>query len=179
MIKTKAVSRDIYVSGNYAYVTSFGEHGVQVLDVSDPENPVAVEYIADTSETALNGAANIQLSGKYAYVTGYNDKGLEIIDIWGMEAPAAFIGSLGAVNADVSENVRVGRNLTVDQAVNVGEGGIKSDGPVSIRDVLKLIPRDSPPADYQNGDIYLDTDGYIYFYHTRWYRLDRSLITPT
>jgi hypothetical protein len=125
------------------------------------------------------GLANIHVAGKYAYVTGYNDKGLEILNIAGLDAPAAAVGSIGANTLDVSEGARVGHTLHVDGGVNVGDGGVKSDGPVTIRDVLTLIPRESPPEDYVNGDIYLDTDGYIYYYYTRWYRLGRSLVSPT
>ncbi|MEZ4849522.1 MAG: hypothetical protein R3B93_13065 [Bacteroidia bacterium] len=76
-----AGARSIYVSGKYAYVASQDDHGVEILNISDPANPIHVGAITDNGTTALYGANCIYVSGKYAYVTSFLDKGVEILDI--------------------------------------------------------------------------------------------------
>lgn len=70
----------IDASGHYAYVAD-GPAGLQILDVSDPDNPV----LAGSYDTP--GTANsVALSGHYAYVA--DDTGLQIIDVSNPGAPA-------------------------------------------------------------------------------------------
>ncbi|MCB0854693.1 MAG: hypothetical protein KDD63_20870, partial [Bacteroidetes bacterium] len=69
------------VSGKYAYVASYDDDGVEILDISDPANPTHVGAITDDGTTALNGAQYIYVSGKYAYITSITDNGVEILDI--------------------------------------------------------------------------------------------------
>jgi hypothetical protein len=45
------------------------------------------------------------------------------VDISGIDAPAATIGDISASTIEVTENVDVGNNLYVRNAVNVGPGG--------------------------------------------------------
>jgi hypothetical protein len=57
---------------------------------------------------------------------------LSIIDIGGIDAPAATIGDIATGTLDVWENAQIANNLYVDGGLNVGPGGIKSDGPAAI-----------------------------------------------
>ena len=36
---------DVWGDGDYAYVAHFHHHGVHIVDISDPQNPVAIEYL--------------------------------------------------------------------------------------------------------------------------------------
>ena len=47
---------------------------------------------------------------------------LTIVDISGIDAPAATIGDISASTIEVTENVDVGNNFYVRNAVNVGPG---------------------------------------------------------
>jgi len=122
----------IYVAGNYAYIAASYDDGVEILDISDPTNPTHVGAIFDNSTTALDGACSIFVVGKYAYVAANNDDGVEILDISGIDAPTASIGAVAVNSLDVSENAQIGNNLNVNGGLNVGAGGLKTDGPVSI-----------------------------------------------
>jgi hypothetical protein len=122
----------IYVAGKYAYVAAGYDDAIEILDISDPSNPTHAGSISDDSSTALDYVNSIFIAGKYAYVTAYNDDGVEILDISGIDAPTASIGAVAANSLDVSENAQIGNNLSVNGGLNVGAGGLKTDGPVSI-----------------------------------------------
>ncbi|MFC1658223.1 right-handed parallel beta-helix repeat-containing protein [Candidatus Omnitrophota bacterium] len=123
--------RSIYVSGRYAYVGSEGDDGVEILDISDPANPSHVGSITDDATTELDGVGCIFVSGKYAYVAGDADNGVEILDISGIDSPGANIGDISSSSIEVTDNVDIGNNLYVRSGLNVGPGGILSDGPLS------------------------------------------------
>jgi len=55
---------------------------------------------------------------------------MEILNIIGMDAPTASIGSISASTVEATENVQIGNNLYARSGINVGAGGIKSDGPI-------------------------------------------------
>ena len=67
---------DVAVSGHYAYVADW-EGSLQVIDVSDPTNPVGVGG-CETGEEAW--AVAVAVSGHYAYSVGWR-AGLEVIDV--------------------------------------------------------------------------------------------------
>ncbi len=77
--------RDIAIDGKYAYVASFTDSALDVVDISDPSNPFEVGYITDNSTggsaTALEGARGVYVKGNYAYVVSNVDSALSIIDI--------------------------------------------------------------------------------------------------
>lgn len=64
---------DIYISSNYAYVTSSG--GLRIFDISDPSNPVEI-----SSYLNLFAEARVYVSNGYAYVTNVH-KGFYIVDV--------------------------------------------------------------------------------------------------
>ncbi len=88
---------DVFVSGKYAYVASWGDHALQIIDISDPSNPTAIGNITDDSvggpAPSLAGANGVYVSGKYAYVASYSDSALQIIDISDPSNPTA-IGNI-------------------------------------------------------------------------------------
>ena len=77
----------IYESDNkrYAAVASFVDDGIQILDITDPDDIIAKASITDGGTLALNGAHNIAIyksgSNIYAAVTSVVDDGLQILDI--------------------------------------------------------------------------------------------------
>ena len=66
--------QDVYIDGNYAYIAG-GFSGLQIFDVSNPLNPVWVNWV-DTP----GFASAVYVSVGYAYVADY-DADLQIIDI--------------------------------------------------------------------------------------------------
>ncbi|PLW80738.1 hypothetical protein C0585_01170, partial [Candidatus Woesearchaeota archaeon] len=83
---------NVFVRGDYAYVTSQDDNGLSIIDVSDPTNPVEVGYVTDSevggTATTLDGASDVFVSGGYAYVTSRDDDGLSVIDVSNPTNPA-------------------------------------------------------------------------------------------
>ncbi len=69
----------VYVSGNYAYVACSGE--LQVIDISDPQNPQTVGSVERST-----GAQGIYVTGSYAYIAAYED-GIDVIKITDPQNP--------------------------------------------------------------------------------------------
>lgn len=81
-------STDIYVSGNYAYLTCIGGHALVIIDISDPAAPVYKGGIADGNGGAhLFWPTSVYVSGNYAYVTSADDNALNIVDVSNPAAP--------------------------------------------------------------------------------------------
>lgn len=81
----------IKVMGDYAYIASFDDDGMEIVDISSSTNPIHVGKITDNAAaTNLNGAWDIDILGDHAYITGYDDSGLEIVDITDPANPSHF-----------------------------------------------------------------------------------------
>lgn len=90
---------DVFLDGNMAYTVNFW--GMEVFDISDPENPASIGNF-DTP-----GAANdIYIKDNYAYVTDAS-AGLHILDV-SVPSSATWVSSFetcgGAVNVFVRDN---------------------------------------------------------------------------
>ena len=73
--------------GHYALVTSFNDHSMQVIDVTDPANPKAAGLARHGEDGFMElrnsiGIATAEIEGRhYALVTSTNGDALQIIDI--------------------------------------------------------------------------------------------------
>lgn len=115
----------VYVSGKYAYVVS--NRGVLLVDISNPFIPVSVGLVS-----SVGGASSVFVSGKYAYVVSAISNSLYTVDISGIDAPSANIGNIATSDLTVYENVDIGNNLSIRNGLNIGTGGILSNGAISI-----------------------------------------------
>ena len=95
----------------YAAVASFLGHGVQILDLSDPESPRAAGQIGDNSTLRLAGPRGIttfEADGTtYAAVAAYDDDGVQILNVSDTSSPRAVgqIQNTGARNLDGAEGI--------------------------------------------------------------------------
>ena len=72
----------VYVSDNYAYVTSFYSNALEVIDISDPANPKHASSLSHGEGGALlQGPIAIQISGNYAYIASQGSQAIEVVDI--------------------------------------------------------------------------------------------------
>ena len=83
----------------YAVVSSNVEHGIQIIDISDPSNPTAVSSLGDDGGNTLlrksNGNEIYTIGGStYLVVASNKDHGIQIIDISDPTNPTA-VGKLG------------------------------------------------------------------------------------
>ena len=69
-----------FVQGEYAYVVSRDNPGLQIIDISDPANPVGVGQLADDGNLSLDGLRNVVVQGDYAYTISVSE-GFQIIDV--------------------------------------------------------------------------------------------------
>ncbi|MBI2105568.1 hypothetical protein HYT56_01890 [Candidatus Woesearchaeota archaeon] len=128
--------RLIQVSDKYAYAALNAIDALYIFDISDPTSPLQIGIIEDNNQggiaSGLNGISGVYISGKNAYVLSDAEDTFSIINIGGPDIPSANIGDLASSSIEVSDNVDIGNNLYVRNGINVGPGGIKSDGPFSI-----------------------------------------------
>ena len=75
----------------YAILTSNWDHGIQIINITNPETPTPVSNIIDDKTTLLNYAFDIHItiidSNTYAIVLGRYDNALQIINITNPETP--------------------------------------------------------------------------------------------
>jgi hypothetical protein len=104
----------VFVSGNYAFVTSSGSNALEIIDVSNPAAPVHKGSITDgTGGALLNLPTSIYVSGNYAYVTGRNYNALEIVDVSNPATPVhkgSIANGDGGALLNVPEGVYVSGN---------------------------------------------------------------------
>ena len=76
-----ATPRSIYVSGNYAYVASWDTKSLEIVDISNLNNPVHKSKLT-SGFGGVNFTPNyIFVLGNYAYITSFVGETLEIVDI--------------------------------------------------------------------------------------------------
>lgn len=102
-ISTGIYPADLYVAGNYAYVSLYG-HGLGIYDLSNPNSPVLVgEY--DTFGATIDA----ELSGNYVFAA-HGDEGMSVIDISDLNYPV-LVGSIDlpgyTTDIDVNNNIAV------------------------------------------------------------------------
>ncbi len=74
---------DVFVRGDYAYIPSYADNGLEILDVSDSKNPKHVSSIVDA--TFLTNAEGVFVSGDYAYVSCQAD--FTVVDVSDVSKP--------------------------------------------------------------------------------------------
>jgi hypothetical protein len=121
----------VHVSGNYAYVGEAGGAGggkFHVINVADPDTPM----IAGTLNLGDDFVA-VFVAGRYAYlVDAGSANDLTIVDISGGEYNSLTAHSLETGNLQVRNDIVVQGELKVNSGLNVGSGGIYSDGDLGV-----------------------------------------------
>ncbi len=149
----------VYVSGNYAYVTSHWFESLEIVDVSNPAVPVHKGNIKNGAGGALLPQPRaVYVSGNYAYVVGYNPDGklandinnsaLEIVDISNPTNP---------VHKGVITNGTGGALLLYPMSIYVSGNYayVASRG----SNALEIVDISNPSAPVHKGSIVTGTDG--------------------
>ena len=81
-------------TSHYALVASFSDHGVPIINITDPASPLPVANVTDgTTYPELLGAASITTTqigtSHYALVASFSDHGVQIINITDPASPSA------------------------------------------------------------------------------------------
>jgi len=119
----------LWATDKYVYVQSntTGNDTIQVVDVSTPSSPTVVATYSDSFDLSDNGS--IFLAGRHLYLGG-SDKFL-IIDIGGITTQGLIADSIRSTQLNVYDNAVIGNDLRVSGGINVGFGGLISQGPSS------------------------------------------------
>ncbi len=111
-------------TGTYALVTAFDDDGVQIIDITDPANPVPAASFGDGDTIGgktfdkLDGAFGIDTvtigTGTYALVAAVFDSGIQIIDITdpANPVPAASVGNGDSFDGKTFDKLTVPRGIT-------------------------------------------------------------------
>ena len=100
------VELDIATIGGkpYAVVAAYNDHGIEIIDISDPTSPSATATVVNSgngnnrclaaeSHPCLNGPVDVEITtiggSTYAVVAGSIDDGIEIIDISDPSSPSS------------------------------------------------------------------------------------------
>jgi len=95
--------RWVAVSWNYAYVSAYTPDRVQVVDISDPTNPLAgINLQNNNTSLMLNGPMDMKISGDYLYIAEYIGDAIQVLDISNPALPIS-VGNY-ANNASVRLN---------------------------------------------------------------------------
>ena len=123
----------LFVSGKYAYIGLLTDSGsandFRIIDISNPSVPTSVGG-TNIGQTVVD----IFVAGKYAYlgVSSVSGNDFQILDISGIDVPTASVGSVSAGYITVQDNATINNNLYVRNGVNIGTGGINSEGPITV-----------------------------------------------
>lgn len=160
---------DVSVLGDYAYVTSFSGHGVEILDISTPTSPASVGRINDNNDPAIamRFARGIAVVGDYAYVASAGDDGVEILDISGrystdspyvtISTPQTFVTTIDSF----TETPAVDNEGTVSYQVSPDNGTTWNywNGTAWTTTTQTGGTETSPASDINANIATLDTDG--------------------
>ena len=98
---------------HYAVVVSSVDDGIQIVDITDPDNPTAAGYLTDTADLELDGAEGVAIysvGGRtYAVVAALVDDGIQIVDITDPANifPAGKLGDAGSLRLDRVHDVAI------------------------------------------------------------------------
>ena len=103
----------IYTVGSSTYVVaaSEDEHGIEIIDISDPTSPTSVGRLADGGSRFLQESVDVAIwydpddnDKPYAVVAGSRDNGIEIIDISDPTNPTS-VGSLADASGCATDDI--------------------------------------------------------------------------
>ncbi|MCZ6542666.1 MAG: hypothetical protein O6768_03285 [Planctomycetota bacterium] len=92
---------DVWGDGNYAYIGHFGHAGVHIVDISDPTNPQAVEYLLPPPNGSAS-AQDVKVADDLLFIGlgSNNEAAVHIVDVRNPLDPIALIDvSISGFNA--------------------------------------------------------------------------------
>ncbi len=137
-VDTPGIAVGVAVSGDVAYVADF-DSGLQVIDVSDPGNPVILGSV-DTTDRARG----VAVSGAVAYVAD-ELSGLQVIDVSSCGRRACCIndGCLDLTVADCDSvsgtSLGFGTNCATEKCPPPCVSDVDGDGEVDFDDLVRVL----------------------------------------
>ena len=153
-------------SSTYALVASLDDSGVQIIDITDPTNPIAVSAVTSGSGYALGGASYITTttigSSTYALVAARSSNAIQIIDITNpsnpVDASTPANGGTYTKLTDASSIAVVTGQLTY--ALVTSPYNIEVQGVPPTKSGIQVIDITTPYSPTPVSTIIDDKDGY-------------------
>lgn len=108
--------QDVAIDGNYAYVSSFDNDTVAVVNITTPTAPAMTGSIAATPN--LDGANGIDAYGGYAYVAATNSDRLTVVNVTNPASPTVAGSVTHATSLDGADSVSIYGPFAVVTAYN-------------------------------------------------------------
>ncbi|SVD61727.1 uncharacterized protein METZ01_LOCUS414581, partial [marine metagenome] len=132
---------DVFTIGSstYAIVTSILDNGVQIIDVSNPANIVAVDSLVDSGSLELataNGVDAFTIHGNtYAIVTGRDDNGVQIIEL---STETGFSAVKDTRTVSLSETLSFADTITKAADISMSETLSFTDAATGVKDIRQV-----------------------------------------
>ncbi len=133
----------LFVSGGMAYVLDVSLDALWSVNVSRPSDPVVAGFL-DLGDSS----SGIAVNGQFAYVVDSLSDELRVIDLTGtlVSSLTAHSAEVGRIN--IKQDLNAQGQVSVAGGVNIGSGGLYSDGNVGVSGTLALAndiaPNSSP-----------------------------------
>lgn len=146
---------DIYIVDNYAFMTTYGTSGLEIVDITDMGNPKHVAFLADGEGGAeLTSPRDLVVDKGFAYIAVRNGYALEVVDVTNPSNPKHaytytpgsyyrferiikynkyVIATASTVDEVVFFDVSDPYNVTIAYQLNDGVGGYQCDNPKDLQ----------------------------------------------
>ncbi len=122
-----------FIFGRYVYVVDSGSDDLKVIDVSVPSSPVLVDSLGIGPSPE-----SVSVSGQHAYIVDSGSDDLKVIKLSGEEHTSVVVHSMEVGQLQVRNDIRALGQLQITGGINVGVGGVFSDGDIGISSRLSL-----------------------------------------
>ncbi|MBI5654317.1 hypothetical protein HZC53_01515 [Candidatus Uhrbacteria bacterium] len=127
-VRFTGITNNLAVNGRFAYTTD-NSGNVRTFDVSDPTNPVLLDTLA-VGASVNPGVMTV--SGRTLFVADGSSDQLYAFDTQGVETSGLKANTAEIGNLQVLTNAEVVNQFTIGGGLNVGNGGIYSQGGLSV-----------------------------------------------
>ena len=134
----------VFVSGKYAYTANHESNSMNVIDVTDPSDPVVI-----STTTVGTNPLSVYVAGRYAYIVNGPDNSMNVVDVSDPALP--FIVATTTVGAFPNSVFVSGRYAYTANAVDNSMSVVDVSNPVSPVVVATLPVGDGPNGIYVSG----------------------------
>jgi hypothetical protein len=148
------------VVGKKLFSTTLNGHGIVQYDLTNPANPVLINYFVDN--TNLPGVDDLTINGNYLYAT--SDTGFTILNVGAVTVPTMAVGSLTADDIESTHDIRSHR-VVADGTVITPTAWVQDllRAKTAVVDVENVVTTNNTGATNVSSTVYISTGGVSVF----------------